>query len=145
MKKITEQTFIGQLSSVLSLVTLVVGLFGGLVLLAADTAIDEKYASDADLQSVQRQFSKQVNALTETVNRNTKVTSETSKSVQALALTMVTIQIQNLEVTIKELEGERDIQGGAWSAAAEKTLRGLQRTLQDFELQRRHLFQSRTE
>lgn len=145
MKKITEQTFIGQLSSVLSLVTLVVGLFGGVVLLAADKAIDEKYASDADLQSVQKQFSRQVNELNETVNQNTRVTRETSKSVQALALTMVTMQIQNLEATIKELEQERDSQGAGWSAAAEKTLRDMQRTLQDFELQRRHLFQSRTE
>ena len=144
MRKLTDQSFLGQLASVFGLIALVVSLFGGVVLFAADSAIDQKYASDADLKSVQEQFAKQVGKLGDTVDKNTQAVQQTTISMQTLALTMVTIQIRDMEPTIRELEIEKLNQGVQWSAAEERTLRDMQRALSDLNIYRQRLFENST-
>ncbi len=140
MRKLSDQTPFGQLMSLLTLLTVLVTLFGSVVLLAADKAIDQVYATDADLQAVQRQVAAQVEEIKQTVNKNTDVSNQTAQSVQALALSIVTIQIRDLEPDIQELEREKRLQGTEWSTAEERTLRQMQRTLMDLEKQRNTLF-----
>ena len=142
MRKFTDQSSIAQLGSILVLITMVTTLFGTVVLLAADQIIDRKYASDADLKAVQEEFAHQVVGLADSVNENTKVSRETARSVHALTLTLVTIQIRDLEHTVRQLESEKVAQGVQWSTAAERTLRDMQRSVMDLGVQRKRLIQN---
>jgi hypothetical protein len=142
MRKFTEQSTMGQFGVILGLIAMMTTLFGGVALLAADQAIDQKYATDSDVKAVQEQFAHQVGALSSSVNENTKVSREMSRSVHALTLTMVTIQIRDLEQTVRQLKSEKVAQGVQWSTAAERTLSDMQRTVMDLGVQRQRLIQN---
>lgn len=144
MLKLTEQSLIGQLITMGTLITIAVGLFGSVVLLAADKTIDEKYATDADLLTVQKQVQQQVEELSTAVNKNSRIVQSTSDSVKALALSIVTVQIRDLEPTIQEMRREKAMAPQDWSGSEEALLRDLERSLSDLETQRRQLFSTIT-
>lgn len=144
MQRLTEQSIVGQITSILGMISAIVALFGGAMIVIADSAIDNKYATDRDLQHTQRQFSTNVEALSEIVQKNTQVSKQTSAAVESLALSMVTIQIRQLEPMIVNLEQHKAAEGHNWSPAEEAMLRGMHRTIAELEAERARLLRSHT-
>lgn len=140
MKKLSEQSTLTQLSTVLGFIALCVGLFGGIALKASDQVIDDKYATDDDLRAVQETLTAQVTALAATVQTNTTTNKATTKSVDGLTLVVLDLQRKEIAAEIFRLEAEKREQGANWNQTEEKQLRDKQQALADLNTQRAALF-----
>ena len=137
---LTHQSFAKQLSTLLGLIAVFVTVFGGIALWAADGAIDQKYATDADVKAVQKTVEASVSRIEETVSANTKAVGHTSSSVDGLALVVMDLQIDKLEKEIRAIEREKRQEAAAWNERDEGGLRDKQRALADLNTQREILF-----
>ena len=136
MKKFSEHSGGIQLAQILGIMTFLFGAGGSFMLWAADSKIDEKYATDADVLAVQETVEAQVTVITETVQENTTTVKATANSVDGLTLVVLGLQISDLEAEIAALEREKRDQGAGWNERDERNLRDRQRALEDFERQR---------
>lgn len=141
MAKFSEASTISQISQILGLVAVMMGIFGAAFLALADDQIDQKYATDEDLAAVQAQVVTQVETITTTVEENTKVVRATSNSVDGLALVVLGLQISDLEAIIVQLEDEKRKEAAAWNERDERNLRDRQRALSSLEIQRTALLE----
>jgi len=141
MAKFSEASTVSQISQILGLVAVMMGLFGAAFYALADQAIDQKYATDEDLAAVQMQVVTQVETITSTVQENTKVVRATSNSIDGLALVVLGLQISDLEEIIIDLEAEKRVEAAAWNERDERNLRDRQRALSSLELQRTALLE----
>ena len=139
--KFHERSHLGQLAILVGMLAGTGIPIGGTLLWAADVRINEKYATDEDLKAVQENLNIQIEALAETVESNTEASSHTARSVDALTLSILDIQIAQLEAQIHQLEVEKRSQGATWVESEERALRESQRRLTDLQAQRAILFQ----
>jgi hypothetical protein len=136
-----ERSHLGQLLVLAGMLAAAGIPVGGTILWAADVRIDEKYATDEDLKAVQENLYIQIDGLADKVERNTDASTKTARSVDALTLSILDIQIADLEADIHQLEREKRQQGAAWVESEERALREAQRRLDDLQAQRAILFQ----
>ncbi len=141
MSKISEKSAGVQLATIVTIVGLVTGGMGSLVLWAADAKIDEKYATDADLLAVQEVVQAQVETITTSVTENTTTVRATASSVDGLTLVVLGLQVDDLESEIVALEAEKRSEGAGWNERDENDLRNKQRALDDLMAQRQILLQ----
>lgn len=144
MSKFSEASTVSQISQILGLVAVFMTLFGAALFALADQQIDEKYATDEDLQAVQVTVAAQVTRIEETVTTNTKTVQATATSVDALVLSVLGLQISDLEEEIVDLERQKRADAAGWNERDETHLRDRQRSLADLELQRNALLQRLT-
>lgn len=135
-KKFSEASFLSQLGQIFAVVGGFMTLFGAALWALADQQIDEKYATDEDLQAVQETVAAQVTRIEETVTENTTTVRATASSVEALALAVLGLQISDLEEEISQLEADKRREGAAWNERDERNLRDRQRALDDLNRQR---------
>lgn len=140
MKKFSEHSGGIQLAQILGIMTLFFGVGGSFMLWAADQAIDDKYATDADLLAVQETVTAQVSQITTTVEENTRTVKATAHSVDGLVLVVLDIQISDLEDQITALELDKRKEAAAWNERDERNLRDRQKNLSDLDIQRDALF-----
>jgi len=140
MKKLSEQSLLAQLSTVLGFVAICVTLFGAITLRAADSKIDEKYATDADLASVQAVVTEQIDGLTTVVTTNTDTSNATARSVDGLTLVVLDLQRKEIAAEVFRLEAAKREQAANWNQTEEGQLRDAQQALQDLNTQRAVLF-----
>ncbi len=140
MKKFSEHSGGIQLAQILGIMTLFFGVGGSFMLWAADQAIDDKYATDADLLAVQETVTAQVSQITTIVEENTRTVKATSNSVDGLVLVVLDIQISDLEDHITALELDKRNEAAAWNERDERNLRDRQKNLSDLDVQRDALF-----
>jgi len=140
MKKFSEHSGGIQLAQILGVMTFLFGVGGSFMLWAADMKIDEKYATDEDLASVQEVVTLQVETITKSVEENTRTVKATSSSVDGLVLVVLDIQISDLEDQIDSLERDKRNQAAAWNERDERNLRDRQKNLADLGVQRETLF-----
>ena len=138
--KISEQSAGKQLASLLGIVALVVAVFGGITIWAADSAIDQKYATDADVKAVQQTTELGIKRIETAVNTNTAAVRSTSSSVDGLTLVVMDLQIDKTESEIRGLEREKRQEAAAWNERDEDGLRDKQKALADLSTQRELLF-----
>jgi len=136
MKKFSEHSGGIQIAQILGIMTFLFGAGGSFMLWAADQKIDEKYATDEDLQAVQMTTSAQVEVITRTVEENTTTVKATASSVDGLTMVVLGLQISDLEEEVSLLEAEKRREGAGWNERDERNLRDRQRSLEDLERQR---------
>lgn len=140
MKKLSEQSLLGQLTTVLGFIALCVTLFGTIALRAADQTIDDKYATDVDLLAVQETVTAQVERIELAVSSNSTRIEATTRSVDGLTLTLLDLQRKELAAEVFRLEAEKRSQSANWNQTEEAELRDTQQALQDLNTQRAALF-----
>lgn len=138
--KLSEQSGARQIASILGIVALCVTIFGGITIWAADSAIDQKYATDADVKAVQETTEAAVVRVEAAVNTNTTAVKATSSSVDGLTLVVMDLQIDKTEGEIRALEREKRTEAAAWNERDEDGLRDKQKALADLSTQREILF-----
>ncbi len=140
MKKISDAGAGAQIAIILGIMTFFFGVGGSFMLWAADAAIDDKYATDADLLAVQQTTNDAVFDIKIAVEANTATVAATAKSVDALVLSILDVQIKDLAAEIAALERDKRQEAAAWNEGDERNLRDRQRELSDLEVQRQALF-----
>lgn len=140
LTKFNERSAIGQLAALAGIITALGIPIGGALLWAGDTIVDQKYATDADLASVQQVMTEQILDLKGAVETNTGAMAATGKSVDGLTLVVLDLQIDKIEAAIRADEREKRGQGAGWSEREEDTLRDKQKALADLTMQRGILF-----
>ena len=145
-RKISEQTALGQATSIGTMIALCVSLFGGGVMMAADSSIDKKYATDVDVtaaHAITKMQFEQIKLIAAknrlTIETNTTAVSATIKSVDALALVVLNMQIRDLEGLLTEMTIDQADGGKHWSGHDNRILRETERYVADLETQRRFL------
>jgi len=139
-QKFSDQSAGGQWATLLTIMALLTGSFGGLVLWAADARIDQKYATDKDVRSVQAEVAAQVQIITETVQQNTRTVQATATSVDGLTLVVLDLRIRDLDDEIFDLQRDKIRGPGSWSDRDERGLRDRLSGLADLRIQRDRLF-----
>ena len=139
--RFTEKSASIQWTSIVVIITLLTGGLGAIVLWAADARIDQKYATDKDVQAVQKLVAEQVEIITSTVKQNTKTVRATAASVDGLTLVVLDLRIRDLDDEIIDLRRSRDRNPSSWSSQDERSLRDRLSALSDMQLQRNVLFQ----
>ncbi len=140
MKKFSEHSGGIQLAQILGIMTLFFGAGGSFMLWAADQAIDDKYATDEDLLAVQTTTNEAVFEIKTAVEANTATVKQTAKSVDALVLSILDVQMADLEDEIAALEVDKRTEAAAWNERDERNLRDRQKELADLDVQRQALF-----
>lgn len=140
MKKFSEHSGGIQLAQILGVMTLFFGVGGSFMLWAADQAIDDKYATDADLLAVQQTTEKAVFEIKTAVEANTATVASTARSVDGLVLSILDVQIADAEDEIAALEADKRAEAAAWNERDERNLRDRQKGLSDLTVQRDALF-----
>ncbi len=135
-KNLTQQTTLGQFASILGIAVMVVTLFGGVFMLAADQVIDQKYARDADVMGIKSQVNRRLQELQLTVEANTRQGERTAESVDSLTLVVLDMQIARAESTIVDLERLKAEAGREWDKRAERELWEARRSLRQLTAQR---------
>jgi hypothetical protein len=140
-KKFSEQSTGTQWGTIATIIALLFGGFGAAIWAAGDNVIDQKYATDDDLRSVQEQFVQQFNAALATVEQNTATLKSTAASVDGLTLVVLDLRIRDLEGIKFDLESEKTNAGANWNSGDERELVGLRKSLSDLNTQRDRLFE----
>lgn len=140
-KKFSELTPWQQLWRSLAILGLSGSAITGALLWAADKKLDEKYATDSDLATVQEQVSEAVDQLKTATTRNTQALEAVAESTDSLTLAVIDIQIREVAAQIEYLEREKRRRGDQWDTHDAERLRDRVRTLADLEAQRAILFQ----
>lgn len=140
MAKFTELSQGIQWSSLAGIVAFLTGAFGSIMLWAADSKIDEKYATDADVKAVQEQVVAQVEVITTTVQQNTRTVQATASSVDGLTMVVLDLRIRDIQEEIVLLEHEKTDNPNRWSDRDELNLRDRDKSLTDLKVQRDRIF-----
>ncbi len=140
MKKISDAGAGAQIGIILGIMTFFFGVGGSFMLWAADAKINEKYATDADLLAVQQTTNDAVFEIKTAVEANTATVAATAKSVDALVLSILDVQIDDIEDEIAALERDKRQEAAAWNERDERNLRDRQKELSDLSVQRQALF-----
>lgn len=140
MKKISDAGAAAQIGIILGIMTFFFGVGGSFMLWAADRAIDDKYATDADLLAVQQTTETAVFEIKTAVEANTATVASTARSVDGLVLSILDVQIADAEDEIAALEADKRAEAAAWNERDERNLRDRQKALSDLTVQRDALF-----
>lgn len=138
--KFTERSAGFQWAALVAIITILIGGLGAVVLWAADARIDQKYATDVDLYTVQSEMAAQVRLITESVNENTRTVRATTRSVDGLTLVVLDLRIRDLDDELIDLALEKQINLGSWSTRDDRSMRDREKTLTDLHVQRNRLF-----
>ena len=140
MKKISDAGPGAQIGIILAIMTFVMGAGGSFMIWAADAKIDQKYATDEDLLAVQEETKEAVFEIKTAVEANTATVASTARSVDGLVLSLLDVQISDLEDEIAALERDKRQEAAAWNERDERNLRDRQKELADLNVQRQALF-----
>ena len=140
MAKFTELSQGIQWSSLAGIVAFLTGAFGSIMLWAADSKIDEKYATDEDLKMVQEQVVAQVEVITRTVQQNTRTVQATASSVDGLTLVVLDLRIRDLDEELVKLERSKRNSPNDWGERDELNLRDREKAVADLKIQRDRIF-----
>ena len=140
VRKFSELSLLGQLATIGGMVSAIWAVVGSFAIWAADTKINEKYATDEDLANVQQRVEIEVTTITTTVETNTRTVARVAKSVDALTLSILDIGIKDTSDELYAMEKNKRSQGAAWNEREEATLRDRQQHLADLQAQRNLIF-----
>lgn len=138
--KFTEQKASVQWGTLAAVIAFLTGGFGTIALWAADSKIDEKYATDEDLKAVQEQVVSQVEVITTTVQANTRTVQATASSVDGLTLVVLDLRIRDLDEELVKLERSKRNSPNDWGERDELNLRDREKAVADLKIQRDRIF-----
>lgn len=134
--KFSDQGPVKQLLILLAFFGVSGGTIGTAVLALADNKIDQKYATDDDVASVQMRVEQEVHSIKTTVEANTKTVTLLVNSSDALTLTVIGLQMKDIADEIYALEMQKTSEGAGWNQREEANLREKQQALGDLTRQR---------
>ncbi len=140
MKKISDAGPGAQIGIIIGIMTFVMGAGGSFLIWAADAKIDQKYATDEDLLAVQQSTEQAVFEIKIAVEANTATVKQTTRSIDGLLLSILDVQISDIETEIAALEADKRAEPAAWNERDERNLRDRQKALADLDVQRQALF-----
>lgn len=136
LKKLSELSPFRQLFTVIAVCAALGVPVWAVLVMAADAKINSKYATDADMETLESELSREVANLAESVDRNTTQVRDTLEAVDSFGLMVMDVQIVNIEETLARL----DRKDGALSQEEEALYREKQRALEDMERRRQQLY-----
>ena len=140
MKKLSEQGLFGQLATVAAIVATLGVPIGAGLLWAADIKINQKYATDSDLRTVQTVVQSQVINIKTSVDKNTKSVNRIGETVEGLTLVVLDLQRDRVAEEIRKIEMAEAKRGDAWTDMEARNLRMKKQALSDLNTQREALF-----
>lgn len=135
VKKLSEQSAISQFFSILAMVGISGSVVLSTLLWAADVRINQKYATDEDLENIKITVNGKLDDLETAVTGNTETIKDFSTSINTVMLGVITLQISDIERIISDLE----IRQNSWNATESATYREKKRELRDLTAQRDRL------
>jgi len=140
MKKLSDQGLFGQLATVCGIVAAFGIPLGAGLLWAADVKINEKYATDSDLKSVQEVIRSQVINIQASVDQNTKSVNRIGESVDGLTLVVMDLRRDRLAEEIRIIKMTKSRRADQWTDMEARNLRMKEQALSDLNTQRKALF-----
>lgn len=136
MKPFKEKSSLTQISALLGIISLI----SVPLLWMADQHLDSKFATDKDIERVQKTVASQLRQINNSVYENTQSVKQTIHSLDSISLIVLEIQITQTEEQTRELRQAKIRQANNWSKREERDLRDHEKTLRDLNTQRNVLF-----
>jgi hypothetical protein len=140
MKAFHEKTPKGQIATLLAMMSMLGLPAGSIIVLGAEAKLDTVYQTDAEATAVHTAIQTKVAELSDTVEANTAALGRTVKSVDALTLTVIELQIHKIEEEVVHLERSKQDHPASWTTRNERNLNDKRRSLGDLTRQRQSLF-----
>lgn len=140
MKAFHEYTPTGQIGMLLGMMSMLGIPTGGIILVGAETMMDTTFQTDIEANAFQSAITLEVAGLSESVENNTTTLKQAVESVDSLNLTVLNIQVNDLEREIAVMEQDKRNNPTAWSIRDESTLNNKRRLLDDLNRQRQRVF-----